>query len=283
MVEGEWWYYPYGVWRYKWGAPKTSFRYTGQRWDSGTGLYWYRSRWYDPALGRFIQPDTIVPEPGNPQALNRYACANNNPLRYTDPSGHAALSGDDYDDADEYVRFNYFAVAYGPTMKPGRPRTWEESKVDMFVPEEGTVSITANLTGGAGMYGQAEVGFIHIDQEGDVVLGSFGIGGGSMAGTTGSITLSVTTTDAENVNELGAYFTAEGGSTAFGPMAGVDVVQGKSDDGELITGVQYSLGVGADVAPFPGTEAHGGATYTWLSPVRFNLYALTGTKPPRGR
>jgi len=30
-----------------------------------------------------------VPEPGNPQALNRYAYVYNNPLRYTDPSGHA--------------------------------------------------------------------------------------------------------------------------------------------------------------------------------------------------
>ncbi len=39
-------------------------------------------------LGRFVQPDTIVPEPGNPQSLNRYAYVTNNPLRYTDPSGH---------------------------------------------------------------------------------------------------------------------------------------------------------------------------------------------------
>jgi len=35
-----------------------------------------------------VQPDTLVPEPGNPQALNRYAYVYNNPLRYTDPSGH---------------------------------------------------------------------------------------------------------------------------------------------------------------------------------------------------
>ena len=62
--------------------------YTGQRWDSGTGLYWYRSRWYDPTLARFIQPDTLVPNPGDPQSLNRYSYVGNNPVRFRDPSGH---------------------------------------------------------------------------------------------------------------------------------------------------------------------------------------------------
>jgi hypothetical protein len=51
-------------------------------------LHDYRARYYDPALGRFVQADTVVPEPGNPQALNRYAYVYNNPLKYTDPSGH---------------------------------------------------------------------------------------------------------------------------------------------------------------------------------------------------
>ena len=50
-------------------------------------MYWFRSRWYDSKLGRFAQPDTIVPEPGNPQSLNRYAYANNNALRFSDPTG----------------------------------------------------------------------------------------------------------------------------------------------------------------------------------------------------
>jgi len=36
-------------------------------------------RFYDPALGRFLQPDPIVPEPGDPRALNRYAYVYNNP------------------------------------------------------------------------------------------------------------------------------------------------------------------------------------------------------------
>jgi RHS repeat-associated protein len=46
---------------------------TGQRSEeTGLGsLYDYNARFYSPLLGRFLQPDTLVPEPGNPQALNR--------------------------------------------------------------------------------------------------------------------------------------------------------------------------------------------------------------------
>jgi len=62
-------------------------------------------RWYEPRLGRFVSADTVVPNPGNPQDLNRYAYTRNNPLRYTDPTGHcpwcvplaiAVLKGIDY-------------------------------------------------------------------------------------------------------------------------------------------------------------------------------------------
>ncbi|MFN3929152.1 MAG: RHS repeat-associated core domain-containing protein, partial [Thermoflexus sp.] len=82
------WYYPYGETRYAIGTLPTDRQFTGQRWDSGLALYDYRARYYHPALGRFLSADTIVPEPGNPQALNRYAYVLNNPLRYTDPTGH---------------------------------------------------------------------------------------------------------------------------------------------------------------------------------------------------
>jgi hypothetical protein len=49
---------------------------------------YYRARYYHPALGRFVSADTVVPEAGNPQALNRYGYVFNNPLRYVDPTGH---------------------------------------------------------------------------------------------------------------------------------------------------------------------------------------------------
>jgi RHS repeat-associated protein len=81
-------YLPYGAIRLETGLSPTDRRYTGQRWEASLGLYDYRARFYDPALGRFLQPDPIVPEPGNLQALNRYVYVYNNPLHYTDPSGH---------------------------------------------------------------------------------------------------------------------------------------------------------------------------------------------------
>jgi len=66
-------YLPYGAIRLETGVWPTDRRFTGQRWEASLGLYDYRARFYDPTLGRFLQPDPLVPEPGNPQALNRYA------------------------------------------------------------------------------------------------------------------------------------------------------------------------------------------------------------------
>jgi hypothetical protein len=51
-------------------------------------LYWYGSRWYDDAFGRFIQPDTLIPDYFNPLDWDRYSYARNNPIRYNDPTGH---------------------------------------------------------------------------------------------------------------------------------------------------------------------------------------------------
>jgi RHS repeat-associated protein len=105
-----------------WGTPRegdlqhTTLDFTGQRRDD-TGLLYYHARYYDPQLGRFLSADTIVPGvgaltiapsdntaedlwddggkmsgPSNPQELNRYSYVNNNPIRYTDPTGHWTFS-----------------------------------------------------------------------------------------------------------------------------------------------------------------------------------------------
>jgi RHS repeat-associated protein len=64
-------------------------RFTDQFWDTETGLYYFGARYYDPAIGRFIQADTHSPDVYNPQGLNRYSYVLNNPFRYVDPTGHS--------------------------------------------------------------------------------------------------------------------------------------------------------------------------------------------------
>ena len=54
----------------------------------GFGLMDYTARYYSSTLGRFISPDSIIPQPGSPLAWDRYSYVNSNPVRYTDPSGH---------------------------------------------------------------------------------------------------------------------------------------------------------------------------------------------------
>lgn len=81
-----------------WGAPTTAseslpqpFRYSGELWDSSTGLQYLRARWYDPSIGRFITQDTYEGDITNPLSLNLYAYVDNNPLTRWDPSGHGWL------------------------------------------------------------------------------------------------------------------------------------------------------------------------------------------------
>jgi RHS repeat-associated protein len=100
-------YLPYGRPRYNPGNQKADYRFTGQRWQNEIGLYHYGARWYDHLIGRFLQPDPLVPEPGNPQALNRYAYVRNNPLRYTDPSGHC-----EFDASGNITRFDCYAYEF---------------------------------------------------------------------------------------------------------------------------------------------------------------------------
>ncbi len=86
----------YDAWgnvRYISGTLPTDISFTGQRSDS-TGLMYYGARYYSAYLNRWIQPDTIVPDPKNPQTLNRYSYVNNNPVKYTDPSGHCVFGLD---------------------------------------------------------------------------------------------------------------------------------------------------------------------------------------------
>ncbi|TGK01301.1 hypothetical protein EHQ53_08650 [Leptospira langatensis] len=67
------------------------YKYTGQESDSETGLYYYKARYYDPAIGRFLQADDLM-DGNNPNGMDVYMYTEGNPTSSIDPSGHSWVS-----------------------------------------------------------------------------------------------------------------------------------------------------------------------------------------------
>lgn len=69
-----------------------AIRYAGEFYDSETGLYYLRSRYYDSYAARFISEDTYMGNPNDPLSLNLYTYCVNNPIKYIDPSGNVYIT-----------------------------------------------------------------------------------------------------------------------------------------------------------------------------------------------
>ena len=65
------------------GSDSTPFQYTGRENDGATNLYYYRARYYNPTIGRFISSDPLVLGGG----INPYAYVGGDPISYVDPQG----------------------------------------------------------------------------------------------------------------------------------------------------------------------------------------------------
>ncbi len=77
----------------------------------------YKARFYSAYLNRFLQPDTLIPSPANPQSWNRYSYVGNSPINFSDPSGHMRIQEEDQRD-----RFSQsVADKYVPKPRPLRP------------------------------------------------------------------------------------------------------------------------------------------------------------------
>jgi len=69
------------------GSDDNTHRFTGKEFDDSVNLYYYGARYYDPYVGRFISRDPVTGNAKNPQSLNPYVYALNNPLAVVDPTG----------------------------------------------------------------------------------------------------------------------------------------------------------------------------------------------------
>jgi RHS repeat-associated protein len=86
-VQTEYTYEPFGKTTVIGASNTNPFQYTGRE-NDGTGLYYYRARYYHPQLQRFASEDPIGMLPAGPAKLNHlYAYVNNNPIAFKDPLG----------------------------------------------------------------------------------------------------------------------------------------------------------------------------------------------------
>jgi len=130
-------YNPFGAYRRGSGYNYTDKKFTGQQEEGGDplGLYDYGARFYSTVLGRFISGDPLVPQPADPQALDRYSYVRNNPLRYTDPTG---LCTPDIDCASDLAGL----------------KQWADQLRDAGYDSEGTIEIMRRVAYYADIYGQ---------------------------------------------------------------------------------------------------------------------------------
>ena len=83
LMQSEYTYEPFGKTTATGTASTNAFTYTGRE-DDGTGLYYYRARYYHPALQRFVSEDPLGFRGGD---VNLYGYVGNSPISFIDPLG----------------------------------------------------------------------------------------------------------------------------------------------------------------------------------------------------
>jgi RHS repeat-associated protein len=124
---------PYGSTFKQVGTYDPKYKFTGKELDAA-GLYFYGARYYDPQIGRFISADTIVQRLYDPQSFNRYAYCRNNPIKYTDPTGHSWWN-DFWDKVEEFFEDVFEDV--GDFFED----VWEEIKAPLIAAAAAIASI----------------------------------------------------------------------------------------------------------------------------------------------
>ncbi len=87
-------------------ADATEHHFTGKERDSESGNDYFGARYYASSMGRFLSPDPsqlYFADPTNPQSLNLYSYAYNNPLSNIDPTGLDACAYDNGDGTSAIV------------------------------------------------------------------------------------------------------------------------------------------------------------------------------------
>ena len=226
-------YFPFGDIRtnqsFTTPAVNVPYKYTGKELDANSNLYFYESRYYHPVFGRFVSPDTIVPNPHDPQSLNRYTYANNNPLMYTDPTGHFGI-----------IEVIIIGIVIG-TVTSGIQSDWD-------IGATLTGGIIGGVTAGAGFGVGSSVAAATLSSLGSVGSGiAGGVVGGAVAGGTSGV-----------LANLAGYKVNIGLSIASGAAAG-GIVGGAGAQWGQLGAFAAAPAAGASAAAISGADPGMGA------------------------
>lgn len=104
--------------------------------EDSSGLQYFGARYYDPVLGRFMGADPMGYTEGDWHGFNRYAFANNNPYRYTDPDGNSPL---------DLIFLGADVVKLGIAVYSGNPAAITEGLIDVAISTAGVISPVPGL------------------------------------------------------------------------------------------------------------------------------------------
>ncbi len=158
----------FGAIRHSSGAGQSRMGFTGEPMGVADGTIYLRARHYSPALGRFLQRDTFGGFAARPQSLNRYAYAENNPARFTDPSGHCPFCIAIAAGATIGAAIEYGTQVYG-NYQEGQSG-WD-AWTDVQADEIGYAAVRGAIAGRGGLCGRATGWRAHKDR-------IYGFGGG---------------------------------------------------------------------------------------------------------
>ena len=163
------------------------FTFGGKEKDS-SGLMYFGARYYSPTFGKFTQPDTIIQDIYDPQSLNRYAYARNNPLSNIDPSGNFVLpllafpliSGTITAGVDVIMQ-----ILYGRSIFEGTVRYGSTAKSFAIGAAAGLAAAGAGAAVGPALSGAT--GFTETVASGGATVAAVGMAGASAAQTTSNV------------------------------------------------------------------------------------------------
>ena len=192
---------PYGDTNSYSGSFNTEYQFTGKSFDSGVGLSYYGARWYDPETGRFITQDPAK------QGLNYYVYANDNPLRYIDPTGLCDCNADDGPETSGYTgsRSGMGDNSGDNSNDPFGFGLSNEAPMT-FPAYMGTLSITISLNQGIDDQGKHNYQ-VNIDAKGEITISENGKAVSSLSLEADAIKAAITFARSKNIS-LGDSVTA---------------------------------------------------------------------------